>query len=86
MTLHLAAHTLATDTDDGAVLLSQRTGHYWQLNPTGAYALQLLLAGCPTDQVAQEFADQFGIAPARAREDITAMTEQLLASGLVEAG
>ncbi|MBV9313493.1 MAG: lasso peptide biosynthesis PqqD family chaperone [Pseudonocardia sp.] len=84
MTLHLAAHTVATDTDDGAVLLSLRNGHYWQLNLTGAYALQRLLAGCPMDQVAEEFAAQYDIALAQARDDITAMTEQLQASGLVE--
>ncbi|MEU1630665.1 lasso peptide biosynthesis PqqD family chaperone [Streptomyces sp. NPDC020096] len=86
MTLRLTADTLATDTDDGAVLLSQRTGHYWQLNPTGAYALQRLLDGCTTDQVAEEFTTRFDIAPAQAREDITTMTEQLQASGLVETG
>ncbi|MCB5907696.1 lasso peptide biosynthesis PqqD family chaperone [Streptomyces pinistramenti] len=86
MTLRLTAHTVATDTDDGAVLLSQRTGHYWQLNRTGAYALQRLLAGCTTDQLAEEFAARFDIAPTQAREDLTAMTEQLQASGLAEAG
>ncbi|WP_411143405.1 lasso peptide biosynthesis PqqD family chaperone [Streptomyces sp. x-80] len=86
MTLRLTAHTVATDTDDGAVLLSERTGHYWQLNRTGAYALRRLLAGCTMDQVAEEFADRFDIAPAQAHEDLTAVTEQLRTSGLVEAG
>ncbi|MFJ5677487.1 lasso peptide biosynthesis PqqD family chaperone [Streptomyces sp. NPDC093097] len=85
MKLQLTPHTLATDTDDGAVLLSQRTGHYWQLNPTGAYALHRLLDGGTTDQVAEEFAAEFGIAPDQAREDLAAMTEQLRSSGLVEA-
>lgn len=86
MTLRLTAHTVATDTDDGAVLLCQRTGHYWQLNETGAYALQRLLAGCAMDRLAEEFAARFDIAPAQAHEDLTAMTEQLQASGLMEAG
>ncbi|QHC23561.1 lasso peptide biosynthesis PqqD family chaperone [Streptomyces sp. GS7] len=85
MKLSLTAHTLTTDTDDGAVLLSQRTGHYWQLNSTGAYALQRLLAGRTTDQVAKEFAERFGIALDQAREDLAAMTDQLRASGMVEA-
>jgi hypothetical protein len=86
MTLRLTAHTVSTDTEDGAVLLSQRTGHYWQLNQTGAYALQRLLDGHTLDQVVEEFAAHFDIAPAQAHQDLTAMTEQLQSSGLVEAG
>lgn len=84
MTLRLTTHTVATDTDDGTVLLSQRTGHYWQLNQTGAYALQRLLAGCTMDQLAEEFAARFDIAPAQAHEDLATMTEQLRTSGLAE--
>ncbi|MFG2847665.1 lasso peptide biosynthesis PqqD family chaperone [Kitasatospora sp. NPDC048296] len=86
MTLRLTAHTVSTDTDDGAVLLSQRTGHYWQLNQTGAYALRRLLDGCTVDQVAEEFAAHFDIAQTQAHQDLTAMTERLRSSGLVETG
>ncbi|MGC0421431.1 lasso peptide biosynthesis PqqD family chaperone [Embleya sp. AB8] len=86
MKLRLTTHTVSTDTDDGAVLLSRRTGDYWQLNQTGAYALQRLLAGHTVDQVAEEFATRFDIAPAQAHQDLTTMTEQLRSSGLVEAG
>ncbi|MDF3290638.1 lasso peptide biosynthesis PqqD family chaperone [Streptomyces silvisoli] len=85
MTLRLTAHTVTTETDDGAVLLSQRTGDYWQVNHTGAYALQCLLAGHTVEQVAEEFAARYDIAPAQAREDLTALTDQLRSSGLVEA-
>lgn len=85
MTLRLTTDTVATDTNEGAVLLSQRTGNYWQLNQTGAYALQRLLDGCTVDQVVEEFAARFDIAPAQAHQDLTAMTEQLQSSGLVEA-
>jgi hypothetical protein len=86
MTLRLTAHTVSTDTDDGAVLLNQRTGHYWQLNQTGAYALQRLLDGHTVDQVAEEFVAHFGIATAEAQQDLSAMTGQLRSSGLVEEG
>ncbi|MFJ9693231.1 lasso peptide biosynthesis PqqD family chaperone [Kitasatospora sp. NPDC101183] len=86
MTLRLTAHTVSTDTDDGAVLLSQRTGAYWQLNQTGAYALQRLFEGRTVDQVAEEFSAHFGIAAAEARQDLAEMTERLRSSGLVEAG
>ncbi|MET8622787.1 lasso peptide biosynthesis PqqD family chaperone [Kitasatospora sp. NPDC004669] len=86
MTLRLTAHTVSTDTDDGAVLLSQRTGQYWQLNQTGAYALRRLLDGCTVDHVAEEFAAHFDITPTQAQQDLTAMTERLRSSGLVETG
>ncbi|WP_031067472.1 lasso peptide biosynthesis PqqD family chaperone [Streptomyces sp. NRRL WC-3742] len=85
MTLRLTAHTVSTDTDDGAVLLSRRTGAYWQLNRTGAYALRRLLDGHTVGQVAEEFSAHFGIAEAEARQDLTAMADRLRSSGLVEA-
>jgi hypothetical protein len=86
MMLRLTAHTVSTDTDDATVLLNQRTGHYWQLNQTGAYALRRLLDGHTVDQVVDEFTARFGITPAQARQDLTAMFDQLRSSGLVEAG
>ncbi|MFJ4183974.1 lasso peptide biosynthesis PqqD family chaperone [Kitasatospora sp. NPDC089509] len=85
MTLRLTTHTVSTDTEDGAVLLSRRTGAYWQLNQTGAYALQRLLDGHSLDEVAAEFAAHFGIEAGEAQQDLTAMTDQLRSSGLVEA-
>ncbi|USA02001.1 hypothetical protein NCG97_17145 [Streptomyces lydicamycinicus] len=36
---------MSTDTDDGTVLLNERTGRYWQLNATGGQVLRQLLDG-----------------------------------------
>ncbi len=45
MTLTLKPDVTATDTEDGLVLLDQRSGRYWQLNRSGATTLRLLLDG-----------------------------------------
>jgi hypothetical protein len=41
----LAPHVVLTETEHGAVLLDERSGGYWQLNPTGAAVVRHLDAG-----------------------------------------
>lgn len=48
MSLSLADGVSIAETDDGAVLLDERTGRYWRLNGSGARLLQALLAGRDT--------------------------------------
>ena len=43
--MRLPSHVSITDTDDGVVLLQQRTGRYFQLNHTGGRVLRRLLDG-----------------------------------------
>lgn len=81
--LRLHSNTASAETDDGAVLLQQRTGQYWQLNHTGVDSLQRLLSGQSVDEVAQDFAATYDIEPTQAREDITVMTDQLLSAGFL---
>ena len=81
--LRLHGDALSAETDDGAVLLHQRTAQYWQLNRTGAESLRRLLAGHALDDVAKDFAAEYDIDPARAREDITAMADRLLDAGFL---
>lgn len=78
MPLRLRADIATTDTDDGLVLLDERTGRYWQLNPTGAYVLHALLEGHPRDRIAGELATRYHI-------DVTALADQLSAAKLVAA-
>ncbi|MGH3694309.1 MAG: lasso peptide biosynthesis PqqD family chaperone [Pseudonocardiaceae bacterium] len=72
-----------TDTDDGLVLLDERTGHYWQLNATGAHVLHALLAGQHPEQIAHEVAIRYRIELQQAQHDITALTDHLQAVKLV---
>ncbi|MFF4409544.1 lasso peptide biosynthesis PqqD family chaperone [Streptomyces sp. NPDC001262] len=85
MFLRLTPGTVTAETDDGTILLNQRSGGYWQLNPTGAQALAGLLAGRAPDRIADDFSATYGISAAQARTDLTALTEHLVAAGLVEA-
>lgn len=81
--LRLHRDALTADTGDGAVLLNQRTGHYWQLNHTGADSLRRLLAGQSVHDAAHDYAAEYGIEPSEAHQDITTMTGQLLDAGFL---
>jgi hypothetical protein len=82
--MHLNPEVATTGThDEGAVLLDERTGRYWQLNATGALVLRLLLVGQAPELIAAALAARFHLAPDRAGADVIAVTEQLRAERLV---
>ncbi|HET9254103.1 MAG TPA: lasso peptide biosynthesis PqqD family chaperone [Pseudonocardiaceae bacterium] len=83
MPLRLRPDIATTDTEDGLVLLDERSGRYWQLNLTGAATLQALLAGEDPGQIAQDLATRYGISVEQARQDITALTVRLHTAKLV---
>jgi hypothetical protein len=72
-----------TETDDGLVLLDERSGRYWQLNRTGAHVLHALLEGQYPDQIAAALATRYRIDLPQARNDVTALTDRLQAAKLV---
>lgn len=79
--MNLAPDVTVTEADGGLVLLDERRGRFYQLNPAGATALRLLLDGRPDEEVAAALGD-----PARALPDVRALTDALLRSGLVTGG
>jgi hypothetical protein len=83
MTLRLRADVSTTETDDGAVLLDERAGRYWQLNLTGALVLRLLLDGAAPHQVAPTLADQYPVSIEQAAADVAALLRHLRTAGLV---
>ncbi|MFI6807398.1 lasso peptide biosynthesis PqqD family chaperone [Streptomyces luteogriseus] len=72
-----------TDTDDGTVLLDERTGRYWQLNNTGARVLRELLDGHQPAAIATALASRYGIDSQQAERDVSAVIERLRGSELV---
>ena len=86
MTLQLRADVSTADTDDGVVLLDERAGRYWQLNPTGALVLRLLLDGTAPHEVAQTLADRHPVSTEQAAADVAALLERLHTAGLVDKG
>jgi Coenzyme PQQ synthesis protein D (PqqD) len=81
--LRLRPEITTTDTEDGLVLLNERTGRYWQLNPPGAGILHALLDGQHPDHIAADLATRYRIDLAQAQHDISALTEGLHAAKLV---
>ncbi|HCT78286.1 MAG TPA: lasso peptide biosynthesis PqqD family chaperone [Micromonosporaceae bacterium] len=84
MELRLRRDVSTTDTEYGAVLLDERNGHYWQLNPTGALAVRLLLAGHDLAHTAGVLAAEFDVPETEAAEDVTALITELRSAELVE--
>ncbi|MCX4639694.1 lasso peptide biosynthesis PqqD family chaperone [Streptomyces sp. RPA4-5] len=83
MPVRLHPDVVATDTDDGTVLLNERTGRYWQLNATGGHVLRQLLDGHEATRIAAEVADRHRIDHQRAELDVAAVIEQLRTAQLV---
>jgi hypothetical protein len=84
MTVQLRADVSTADTDDGLVLLDERTGRYWQLNLTGALVLRLLLDGAAPHEVAQTLADRHPVSIEQAAADVAALLERLHTAGLID--
>ncbi len=83
MPLRLRPDIATTDTDDGLVLLDERTGRYWQLNPTGAHVLHALLQGQHRADIARDLVTRYRIDAEQAAHDITALADQLSTAKLV---
>ncbi|MER5768174.1 lasso peptide biosynthesis PqqD family chaperone [Streptomyces sp. NPDC001985] len=82
MTLRLRDDVSMVRTDTALVVLDERNGRYWQLNPTAADILDDLLAGCGDALAAERLARRCGIGPERAREDVARLLATLVDSGV----
>ncbi|GAB3001950.1 lasso peptide biosynthesis PqqD family chaperone [Saccharothrix stipae] len=83
MTLRIRESVSTADTEYGTVLLDERTGHYWQLNPTAAEVVRLLMAGRTPAEVVRALTEQFDVAEPQARQDVATLLDGLRAAGLV---
>ncbi|MGY0459569.1 lasso peptide biosynthesis PqqD family chaperone [Kitasatospora sp. cg17-2] len=86
MSTALAPTVRATDTETGTVLLDERTGRYWHLNPTGAAVLRHLLDGATPKEAARRITDRHPDIPAdQADRDVAALVKHLHDARLVTA-
>ncbi|MBR8641359.1 lasso peptide biosynthesis PqqD family chaperone [Streptomyces tuirus] len=83
MPLSLHPDVTMAETEDGAVLLHQRTGRYWQLNRTGVLVLRRLINGDSREQAANKLVVQHRADPEDARNDVFSLVDQLRAAHLV---
>ncbi len=82
MPLRFGADVSTADTDYGTVLLDERNGQYWELNPTGTLVVHTLMAGGDEAAAADALVAEFDIDRSRAEQDIAALVTELRASGL----
>ncbi|MFI5617608.1 lasso peptide biosynthesis PqqD family chaperone [Streptomyces sp. NPDC051567] len=72
-------------TEDGMVLLDQRSGTYWQLNTTGAAVLRALLDGATAEEITEGLVRSRPVARERAAADVETLIGGLTRAGLVTA-
>jgi hypothetical protein len=84
MTLKLRNGVSSAETDYGIVLLDEDSGEYWNLNPTAAVVLRMLLHGGTRMQAVQELTEQFAVDTDTANRDVEDLVDGLQSAGLVE--
>ncbi|MBT2396363.1 lasso peptide biosynthesis PqqD family chaperone [Streptomyces sp. ISL-100] len=84
MALKFAADISTAQTDYGTVLLDERAGEYWELNPTATLVVNTLIAGGDEADAVTALVKEFDIDVARARQDVDALVQELRTSGLAQ--
>ncbi|GHI02106.1 hypothetical protein AQI88_18150 [Streptomyces cellostaticus] len=82
MPLRFGDNVSTAQTDYGTVLLDERAGAYWELNPTATLVVRTLLDGGEEADAAAALVREFDIDEAQARRDVEALVGQLRSSGL----
>ncbi|KAB1982847.1 MULTISPECIES: lasso peptide biosynthesis PqqD family chaperone [Streptomyces] len=82
MPMRFAADVSTAETEYGTVLLDERSGSYWELNPTATLVVRTLLDGGDEADAAAAVAEQFDVDRAQAQQDVEALVRQLRSSGL----
>lgn len=82
MTLRFGPDVSTAETDYGTVLLDQRSGDYWELNPTATLVVKTLLDGGEEGAAVEALVTEFDIDRDRAEQDVTALVRELRESGL----
>ncbi|MFI6040785.1 lasso peptide biosynthesis PqqD family chaperone [Nocardia sp. NPDC051321] len=84
--LNLRKNVLDAQTDDGLALLDGDTGRYFDLNPTGALVLRVLLEGGTPADAARTLTIEYGIDLPTATRDVEDLLAELRAAHLLDEG
>ncbi|MEY9485156.1 hypothetical protein RKD26_000950 [Streptomyces calvus] len=82
MPLRFDAHVSTAETDYGTVLLDERAGTYWELNPTATLVVRTLLDGGEPADAATALTRTFDIEREQALQDVEALVADLREAGL----
>lgn len=69
--------------DEESVLLNTATGAYFRLNRVGSFIWPLLDGDLDQEEIVRKVIRYFDVSAARARQDVTAFVEELLAEKLI---
>lgn len=83
MSFHLRDDVSLAETANGAVLLDESSGRYWQTNATGALVLRALLDGKSDAEIGQLLSSKSRVTAEHAIADVIAFREHLRTSRLV---
>ncbi len=84
MSLKLREGVSTAEVEYGTALLDERRGQYWNLNPTGALVLRVLLDGGTAQEAARALADEYAVGLESASRDVEDLIDELSSAGLVE--
>jgi hypothetical protein len=84
MTMRLRKGVSSADTEYGIVLLDEDTGRYWNLNPTAAHVLRLLLDGATPVEAVHQLTERYAVDAGAAERDVRELLDGLRSAGLVE--
>lgn len=72
-----------TRTEYGCVLLDQRAGQYWQLNETGAEAVDAMMEPISMEALVERIVECFDVDSATAFTDVSTLVEQFHSAELI---
>lgn len=83
MTWQLEPHVSVAETEDGMVLLDEKSGRYYQLNNTGVEVLRVLQDGGTAQAAITSLRVRNPMAADRIERDVTSLMAALVDAGLV---
>lgn len=83
LTFALRAGVSAADTEYGIALLDEKSGQYWNLNPSAALVLRTLLGGGTAEQAALSLTEEYDVDAATAGRDVADLLADLRSARLV---
>ncbi|MEU1105641.1 lasso peptide biosynthesis PqqD family chaperone [Streptomyces tibetensis] len=82
MSLRFGDNVSTAETDYGTVLLDEKAGSYWELNPTATLVVRTLLDGGEEADAAAALVREFDIDRSQALQDVETLVRELRESGL----
>ena len=83
MNFNLRTGVSTAETDSGLALLDERNGEYYNLNPTGALVLEVLLVGGTSGQAAERLMTEYDVDRQTAERDVADLVSALESADLV---